>query len=134
MTTSVEVVPEEEEAAETRTEEQLREEEEMKQDKQIDLAFQVGKYILGLIFVIMFFTRVIRPIINWMTTSVEVVAEEAEEAETKTEEQLREEEEMKRLEEGLASATEMRESVTTFIEKDPAYTAGVMRKWMREKA
>ena len=81
----------------------------------------------------MFFTRVIRPIINWMTTSVEVVAEEEETAETKTEEQLREEEEMKRLEEGLASATEMRESVTTFIEKDPAYTAGVMRKWMREK-
>ena len=112
---------------------EIQREQEMKQDKQIDLAFQVGKYILGLIFVIMFFTRVIRPIINWMTTSVEVVAEEEEEVETRSEEQLREEEEMKRLEEGLASATEMRQSVTDFIEKDPAYTAGVMRKWMREK-
>ena len=50
------------------------------------------------------------------------------------EEQLREEAEMKRLEEGLASAAEMRSSVTEFIQKDPAYTAGVMRKWMREKA
>ena len=68
-----------------------------------------------------------------MTTSVEVVPEEEAAAQTRTEEQLREEEEMKRLEEGLASATEMRESVTEFIQKDPAYTAGVMRKWMREK-
>ena len=62
------------------------------------------------------------------------LAEEVAEAETKTEDQLREEEEMQRLEEGLASAAEMRESVTSFIEKDPAYTAGVMRKWMREKS
>ena len=113
---------------------EIKREQEMKKDKQIDLAFQVGKYILGLIFVILFFTRVIRPAITWMTSSVEVVAEEEEEVETKSEEQLREEEEMKRLEEGLASATEMRQSVTEFIEKDPAYTAGVMRKWMREKS
>ena len=83
----------------------------------------------------MLFTQVARLIINWMTTSVEIVPEEEGEVElTKTEEQLREEEEMKRLEEGVASATEMRESVTEFIQKDPAYTAGVMRKWMREKA
>ena len=114
---------------------EIQREKAMERDKQIDLAFQVGKYILGLIFVILFFTRVIRPIMNWMTTSVEVVpADEEEETLTKTEEQLREEEELKRLEEGLASAAEMRDSVTEFIEKDPAYTAGVMRKWMREKA
>ena len=69
-----------------------------------------------------------------MTTSVEVVESEEEEAETKSAEQLREEEEMKKLEEGLASAAEMRQSVTEFIDKDPAYTAGVMRKWMREKS
>ncbi|MDP7057049.1 MAG: hypothetical protein QF434_01540, partial [Nitrospinaceae bacterium] len=50
----------------------------LEQAKQIDLGFQVAKYILGLIFaiiVIMFFTRVIRSIINLMTTSVEVVPE-----------------------------------------------------------
>lgn len=114
---------------------EIQREKDMKREEQIDMAFQAGKYILGLIFVIMFFTRVIKPIINWMTTSVEVVAgEEEEEGVTKTAEQLAEEEEMKRLEEGLASAAEMRASVTDFIEKDPAYTAGVMRKWMREKS
>ena len=69
----------------------------------IDLVCQVEKYILGLTNVIMLFTQVIRLIINWMTTSVEVVPEE----ETKSEEQLREE--------GLVSAAEMRQSVTEFI-------------------
>ena len=36
---------------------EIQREKDMKQDKQIDLAFQVGKYILGLIFVILFYTR-----------------------------------------------------------------------------
>jgi len=41
---------------------------------------------------------------------------------------------MKRLEETLLNSAEMRKSVTEFIEKDPKYTAGVVRKWLREKA
>jgi len=45
-----------------------------------------------------------------------------------------EEEEMKRLEATLLNSAEMRKSVTEFIEKDPKYTAGVVRKWLREKA
>ena len=109
---------------------------ELEREKQIDLAFQVGKYILGLIFVILFYTRAIKPIINWMTTSPK--EEEAEEevvtTDGMTDEQRREEEELQRLEAGLASASEMRKSVTDFIEKDPKYTAGVVRKWLREKA
>ena len=44
------------------------------------------------------------------------------------------EEEMQRLEEGLASASEMRKSVLDFITKDPKYTSAVVRKWLREKA
>ena len=52
----------------------------MKREEQIDLAFQVGKYILGLIFVILFFTKAYeRPMINWITTSVEVDEEAPEE-------------------------------------------------------
>ena len=109
---------------------------ELEREKQIDLAFQVGKYILGLIFVILFYTRAIKPIINWMTTSPKKEEEVEEEVTTDgmTDEQRREEEELQRLEAGLASASEMRKSVTDFIEKDPKYTAGVVRKWLREKA
>jgi len=109
---------------------------DLEREKNIDLAFQVGKYILGLIFVILFYTRAIKPIINWITTSAkdkEEVAEEVPE-DGKSSAQLEEEEEMKRLEETLLNSAEMRKSVTEFIEKDPKYTAGVVRKWLREKA
>ena len=78
-----------------------------------------------------------KPMINWITTSVKT-DEEAPEEEVSTEgkspAQLAEEEEMKRLEETLLNSAEMRKSVTEFIEKDPKYTAGVVRKWLREKA
>ena len=109
---------------------------ELEREKQIDLAFQVGKYILGLIFVILFFTKVIKPMIAWMTTSVAPEEEETEEEKVAgmTEAQKLEEEEMQRLEEGLASASEMRKSVLDFITKDPKYTSAVVRKWLREKA
>jgi flagellar M-ring protein FliF len=108
---------------------------ELEREKQIDLAFQVGKYILGLIFVILFYTRAIKPIINWMTTSPkkEEEVEEEVEIEGKSPAQLAEEEEMKRLEATLLDSAEMRKSVTEFIQKDPKYTAGVVRKWLREK-
>ena len=109
---------------------------ELEREKQIDLAFQVGKYILGLIFVILFFTKVIKPMIAWMTTSVAPEEEETEEEKVAgmSEAQRLEEEEMQRLEEGLASASEMRKSVLDFITKDPKYTSAVVRKWLREKA
>ena len=109
---------------------------ELEREKQIDLAFQVGKYILGLIFVILFFTKVIKPMIAWMTTSVAPEEEETEEEKVAgmSEAQKLEEEEMQRLEEGLASASEMRKSVLDFITKDPKYTSAVVRKWLREKA
>jgi len=116
---------------------ELQRADELKKQEQIDLAFQVGKYILGLIFVILFFTKAMKPMINWVTTSVKPDEEAPEEevaADGMTDEQRREEEELRRLEEGLASASEMRKSVTDFIEKDPKYTAGVVRKWLREKA
>ena len=109
---------------------------ELEREKQIDLAFQVGKYILGLIFVILFFTKVIKPMIAWMTTSVAPEEEETEEEKEAgmSEAQRLEEEEMKQLEEGLASASEMRKSVLDFITKDPKYTSAVVKKWLREKA
>ena len=116
---------------------ELQRKQEIEKQEQIDLAFQVGKYILGLIFVILFFTKAMKPMINWITTSVKLDEEAPEEEVTTdgmTDEQRREEEELQRLEAGLASASEMRKSVTDFIEKDPKYTAGVVRKWLREKA
>jgi len=116
------------------TEEKLKKrrvEKELEQAKQIDLGFEVAKYILGLIFVIMFFTRVIRPIITLMTTSVEVTPK-VQGAPTSAELEAIEDEK-KRLGDMGAEAAEIRKSVGEFVEKDPKYTAGIVRKWMREK-
>ena len=116
---------------------ELQRADELEKQEQIALAFQVGKYILGIAFVILFFTKAIKPIINLITTSVKSEEEAPEEEVTtdgRSEAQVAEEEEMKRLEEILLNSAEMRKSVTEFIEKDPKYTAGVVRKWLREKA
>ncbi|MBT6296886.1 MAG: flagellar M-ring protein FliF, partial [Nitrospina sp.] len=116
-----------------RTAELLREK-EMKKQEQIELAFQVGKYVLGLVFVILFFTRGLKPIITFITTKPEEPEEPEEEVDDGlTEEQRKEDELMRKLEEGLASAAEMRKSVNDFIGKDPKFTAGVVRKWLRQK-
>ena len=75
-----------------RTAELLREK-EMKKQEQIELAFQVGKYVLGLVFVILFFTRGLKPIITFITTKPEEDEEPEEEVveDGLTEEQRKEE-------------------------------------------
>ena len=99
--------------------------------EQIDLAMEGGKLLVGLIFLIMFFPRVIRPIITWMTTSVEVVPE-TEQLEAADIDEV--DEETKKLTELAAEKDQIRDAITEFVKKDPKYTAGVIRKWMREKA
>ena len=107
-----------------------KEKAEIESAEQIDLAMEVGKLVLGLIFLIMFFTRVIRPIITWMTTTVEVIpqTEQLGVADNNSAD-----EETKRLTEMENQADKIRKSVNEFVGQDPKYTAGVIRKWMREK-
>jgi flagellar M-ring protein FliF len=100
--------------------------------EQIDLAMEGGKLLVGLIFLIMFFTRVIRPIITWMTTSVEVVPETEQLVEADINKEI--DEETKMLTELAAEKAHIRDAITEFVKKDPKYTAGVIRKWMREKS
>ena len=107
-----------------------KEKAEIESAEQIDLAMEVGKLVVGLIFLIMFFTRVIRPIITWMTTTVEVIpqTEQLGGADNNPAD-----EETKRLTEMENQADKIRKSVNEFVGQDPKYTAGVIRKWMREK-
>jgi flagellar M-ring protein FliF len=107
-----------------------KEKAEIESAEQIDLALEVGKLVVGLIFLIMFFTRVIRPIITWMTTTVEVIpqTEQLVGADNNPAD-----EETKRLTEMENQADKIRKSVNEFVGQDPKYTAGVIRKWMREK-
>ncbi|MFQ5449537.1 MAG: flagellar basal-body MS-ring/collar protein FliF [Nitrospinaceae bacterium] len=97
----------------------------------MDLAFQIAKYILGALFILLFFTRVIRPIINWMTTSMEVVPDTQAQLTSSERDEIQEEK--KRLQEAGAESAEIRKAVTEFANNDPKFTAGIIRKWMREK-
>lgn len=107
------------------------EKEALAQAEQIEMAIEIGKLVVGLIFLILFFTRVIRPIITWMTTTVEVVPEAGQLGAAEMEEV---DEEKRRLTETASEATHIREAVADFVANDPKYTAGVIRKWMREKS
>ena len=104
--------------------------EDIARAEQIDLAMEVGKLVVGLIFLILFFTRVIRPIINWMTMTVEVVAESDQLGVSEFDAV---DEEKRRLSEMASESAHIRDSVTEFVTNDPKYTASVIRKWMREK-
>ena len=108
-----------------------KEKAEIESAEQIDLALEVGKLVVGLIFLIMFFTRVIRPIITWMTTTVEVIPQ-TEQLGVADNNPV--DEETRRLSEMETQADKIRKSVNEFVSQDPKYTAGVIRKWMREKA
>ena len=107
-----------------------KEKAEIESAEQIDLALEVGKLVVGLIFLIMFFTRVIRPIITWMTTTVEVIPQTEQ---LGVAENNPVDEETRRLTEMETQADKIRKSVNEFVGQDPKYTAGVIRKWMREK-
>ena len=104
--------------------------ESIAREEQIDLGLEIGKLVVGLVFLVLFFTRIIRPIINWMTMSVEVVAETDQLTEGAVDAL---EEEKLRLSEIANDPSLIRKSVEEFVNKDPKYTAGVIRKWMREK-
>ena len=89
------------------------------------MGFQVAKYVLGIIFVVLFFTRIVRPMINWMTTTAEVVPAMAMASATEAE-----------VEEPKALGTQtqqLRQSVGDFVTADPKFAASILRKWMKDK-
>jgi flagellar M-ring protein FliF len=109
------------------------EQQRLSKSETMDLAFKVAKYVLGALFILLFFTRVIRPLINWMTTSLEVVPEAQGQLTTTEMDAIHEEK--KSLGGAISNeAAEIRQAVTEFADNDPKFTAGVIRKWLRDKS
>lgn len=111
---------------------ELSEQKRLSESEMMDLAIKIGKFVLAALFILLFFTRVIRPLINWMTTSLEVVPE-AQGQLTATEMDAIQDEK-KSL--GVAVDSEMvqiRQAVTEFADNDPKFTAGIIRKWLKDK-
>jgi len=100
-------------------------------EETMDLAFQIAKYVLGALFILLFFTRVIRPVINWMTTSLEVVPDT--QTQLSTAEMSAVDEEKKRLGEATQENAEIRQAVSEFVANDPKFTASIIRKWLKDK-
>jgi flagellar M-ring protein FliF len=98
----------------------------------MELAFKIAQYVLGAIFILLFFTRVIRPLINWMTTSLEVVPE-AQGQLTNSEMDAIQDEKKTLGVNADSEMVEVRKAVTEFANNDPKFTAGIVRKWLKEK-
>ncbi|QPJ65181.1 MAG: flagellar M-ring protein FliF [Candidatus Nitrohelix vancouverensis] len=107
------------------------EQQRLEREGQIDLGLQVAKYLLGAIFIILFFTRIVRPLVDWLTTTVEVVPEQQE---LTDHEMVALDEEKKRIGQLANETARLRETVGEFVAADPKFTAGIIRKWMKEKA
>jgi flagellar M-ring protein FliF len=108
------------------------EQKRLSESERMDLGIKIVKFVLAALFILLFFTRVIRPLINWMTTSLEVVPE-AQGQLTATEMDAIQDEK-KSL--GVAVDSEMvqiRQAVTEFADNDPKFTAGIIRKWLKDK-
>lgn len=108
----------------------IEQEKKLREAERNELIFQVAKYLLGVIFIVLFFTKVIQPLVNFMTTRVEVVPEGGPEL-LPTDEEM--EDEKKRLGELGTASQEIRKNVVEFVENDPQFSASIVRKWLREK-
>ena len=106
--------------------------ERLAKSETMELAFKIAQYVLGAIFILLFFTRVIRPLINWMTTSLEVVPE-AQGQLTSSEMDAIQDEKKTLGVNADSEMVEVRKAVTEFADNDPKFTAGIVRKWLKEK-
>lgn len=109
---------------------ELEQQAEMEQEELIQRGLEIGKYLFIAIIVLFFLFRVIRPLVHWVTTSVEVVEDPSL---LPSAEELEAAEEEKRLARITQQSLEVRKAVSDFVENDPKYAAGVLRKWLRER-
>lgn len=110
---------------------QLQEARRLKQAEQLALGLEIGKILLGFIFVFLFYTRLVRPLVTWMTTSVEVVPEVAD-AEALEESEESEEERLRLAELGPGTLM-IKRAVTEFVDNDPSFAASIVRSWLKER-
>lgn len=92
---------------------------------------ETGAIILGtVIIIVIFLLRILRPLVNWITTSVEMVPEAAA---LPSPEELEVSEQEKQLQKVAQQNMEIRKAVAEFVENDPKYAAGILRKWLRDR-
>lgn len=105
-------------------------EREFSQAKIYGYAIELAKILLGIIFIVLLFAKVIRPLINWVVASAErAPGADPELPSGKTEAHAPE----KNLAPSGFAAADMRKTLSSFIDSDPKLAAGIVRKWMRDR-
>ena len=105
-------------------------EREFSQAKIYGYAIELAKILLGIIFIVLLFTKIIRPLINWVVASAErAPGADPELPSGKTAAHAHEQ---KLAPSGFAAA-DMRKALLSFIDSDPKLAAGIVRKWMRDR-
>ena len=105
-------------------------EQQLSQDIIYDYAIQLAKLLIGIIFIVLLFTKIIRPLIKWVVTSVEFAPGSG--PELGPEEKKTPEPEKKLTPSGFKAA-DIRKTLLSFINSDPKLAAGILRKWMRDR-
>ena len=101
----------------------------LKSESTMDWVLLIAKILGGAAVILLFFAWIIRPVMHWMTTSLEVVPEPT--ALSGSMQDL--DEEQRQIGEMAAEMAGVRKSVEEFVHNDPKFTAGVIRKWMRRR-
>ena len=110
---------------------ELQQKELLAQEQLWENIWTGAKILAGVIILVLLILKVLLPMVRWVTTSVEVVPDEEL---LHSPEELENQEEQRRLQRANQETLEMRQSVTDFVEADPKYAAGILRKWMRERS
>jgi len=109
---------------------EIERQEMLAQERLIDWIWTGAKIAGGVIIGLIFILRILLPMVRWVTTSVEVVPEEEL---LPNPEEMEAQEEQKRIQRANQETIDMRKSVTEFVDADPKYAAGILRKWLRER-
>jgi len=109
---------------------EIERQEMLAQERLIDWIWTGAKIVGGVIIGLIFILRILLPMVRWVTTSVEVVPEEEL---LPNPEEMEAQEEQKRIQRANQETMDMRKSVTEFVDADPKYAAGILRKWLRER-
>ncbi|MGV7222375.1 MAG: flagellar basal-body MS-ring/collar protein FliF [Nitrospinales bacterium] len=98
--------------------------------KYLELGIQIFIIILAVIFLILLFTKILPPILSWLTSLLEEPLDSKIELPSKEGEPSGPD---KNQTPSPFEAADIRKTLLSYIDSDPKHAAGILRKWMRDR-
>ena len=98
--------------------------------KYSELVIQIIIILLAIIFMILLFTKILPPILNWLTSLLEESSDTGKELPSQERESN---EPDKKPSPSPFEAADIRKTLLNYIDSDPKHAAGILRKWMRDR-